>query len=232
MPRLILLRAMLLLIVAVLVGRLYEIQIITGNQQRFGETPEETTRRYLSVPPRRGEIFAADGKTILAESVPIYTIAIIPGRLPARSSEPARRDQVLARVSQIAGITSTLALSPTSALDLRPGLRDDLGQFGQLPALTRGAPLTVTVAPEATLSALRVAQTYSDVLQLNNAIEEQIARQDIRRYETLIVKEDISPELALVIHENNNSLPGVLVVEGYRRRYPQSGSVPSLSHTL
>ncbi len=233
MPRLIVLRAALLLMVVVLVGRLYELQILTGNQQRFGETPETTTRRYLTVPPRRGEIFAADGKTLLAESVPIYNIAIVPGRLPSRNEEPDRRDLVLARISQIATLTSTLTLSPTGALDLRPDLRDELSGVAQLPAaISAGTPLTVTVAPDDTLSALRVARAYSDVLSLNNPIEEQIKRQDIRRYETLIVKEDISPELALVIRENSNYLPGVLVVEGYRRGYPQSGTVPSFSHAL
>lgn len=218
--------------VAVLVGRLYELQILTGDQQRFGETPETTTRRYLTVPPRRGEIFAADGKTLLAESVPIYNIAIVPGRLPSRSDEPERRDLVLARISQIAEISSTLTLSPTGALNIRPGLRDDLSGIAPLPTITANAPLTVTVAPDDTLRALTVARTYSDVLSLNNPIEKQIERQDIRRYETLIVKEDISPELALVIRENSNYMPGVLVVEGYQRRYPQSGAVPSLSHTL
>ena len=232
MPRLIVLRAALLLMVVVLVGRLYAIQIVSGSQQHFGDTPEEMTRRSLTVPPRRGEIFAADGKTLLAESVPIYNIAIVPGRLPTRKEEPARRDMVLARVSQIAALTSTLTLSPTSALERHPGLRSDLSGVGALPAIVAGTQLTITIAPANTLRALSVAQTYSDVLRLNTPIEAQIERQDIRSYETLIVKEDIPSELALVIHENSNYLPGVLVVEGYRRRYPQSGTVPSFSHTL
>ncbi|MBX0328096.1 peptidoglycan glycosyltransferase [Oscillochloris sp. ZM17-4] len=232
MPRLIVLRVAVLLMVVVLVGRLYELQIITGDQQRFGETPETMNRRYLTVPPRRGEIFAADGRTLLAESVPIYNIAIVPGRLPSRSEDAERRDMVLARVSQIATLTSTLTLSPTSALDVRPGLRDDLRGIATLPAITAGSPLTVTIAPDDTLRALSLSRTYSDVLRINNPIEQQIERQDIRRYETLIIKEDISSELALVIRENSNYLPGVLVVEGYRRRYPASAAVPSLSHTL
>jgi penicillin-binding protein 2 len=232
MQRLIVLRVALLLIVTVLVGRLYQLQIVDSDQQRFGSDPEVVYRRYLNVPPRRGEIFAADGRTLIAESVPIYNIAIVPGRLPSRSEEPERRDLVLARVSQIAGMTNTLTLSPTSILDTRPALRGDLGGLAPLPPLTVGAPLTVTVAPDDTLRALEVTRAYSDVLRLNSPIEEQIARQDIRRYQTMIVKEDISPELALVIHENSNYLPGVLVVEGYRRRYPQSDAVPSLSHTL
>ncbi len=232
MPRLIVLRVALLLMVVVLIGRLYEIQIVSTDQQRFGNTPEEMTRRSLPVPPRRGEIFAADGKTLLAESVPIYNIAIVPGQLPSRSNDPQRRDLVLARVSQIAALTSTLTLSPTIALDTRPGLRSDLSGIVHLPVITANTPITLSIAPANTLRAMSMARTYSDVLRLNNPIENQIDRQDIRRYETLVIKEDISSELALVIRENSNYLPGVLVEEGYRRRYPQSSAVPSLSHVL
>ncbi len=232
MPRLIVLKVLLLLMVVVLSGRLYEIQIASNNPQRFGDTPEEMTRRSLMLPPRRGEIFAADGKTLLAESVPIYNIAIVPGRLPSRSGDPQRRDMVLARVSQIAALTSTLTLSPTNILDIRPGLRSDMSGVVSLPTVIASSPLTLTIAPANTLRALAVAQTYRDVLRLNSPIEAQIDRQDVRRYETLIVKEDIPLELALVIRENSNYLPGVLVEEGYRRRYPQSGAVSSFSHTL
>ncbi|EFO81853.1 peptidoglycan glycosyltransferase [Oscillochloris trichoides DG-6] len=232
MSRMIILRILLLISVAIMIGRLYELQIITGNQQRFGETPEATTRRYLTVAPRRGEIFAADGTTILAESVPIYSLVITPGRLPSRVSEPERRNLVLARVSQIAGITNTLTLSPTSMLDLRPEMRNDLSPFGELPALQANTPLTITVAPQLSLHALEVTRTYSDVLQFNSVIETQIMQQNVRRYENLVVKEAISPELALVVAENSNYLPGVQVIEGYQRHYPQSASIPSLSHTL
>lgn len=232
MPRLIVLRVALLLMVVVLIGRLYELQIVDSDQNRFGESPEVNTRRYLTVPPRRGEIFAADGTTLLAESVPIYNIAIVPGRLPTASAEPERRDLVLARVTQIAGITSTLTLSPTSALSLRPGLRSDLLQVSGLPDLAPGDPLTVTVSPDSALLALQTAEVYSDVLRFHTPIEDQIERPSVRRYESVIVKEDISPELALALEENSNYLPGVLVVEGYRRSYPQSAALPSLSHTL
>ncbi len=231
-PRMIILRIILLLSFMVMIGRLYELQIMTGNQQRFGNTPETTTRRYLTVAPRRGEIFAADGTTILAESVPIYSIVVTPGRLPSRVSEQERRNLVLARVSQLAGITNTLTLSPTNALDLRPDLRHDLSLFGELPLMVPNAPLTITVAPQLSLQALQLTQTYSDVLQLNSVIEEEIINQNVRRYENLVIKEAISPELALVVAENSNYLPGVQVIEGYQRRYPQSSSIPSFSHTL
>lgn len=231
MRRLIVLRALLLLVVAVLVGRLAQIQLVDSDARRFGNNPEQITRRYLNVPPRRGEIFAADGRTLLAESVPIYTLALIPGRLPSRSAEPQQRAQVLARLAQIATLTSTLTLAPASALQSRPGLEGSLYTLDERPILASDT-LTVTVAPGDTLRALYLSRSYSDVLTLNNPVEALVDREDVRRYQTLIVKEDVSPDLALVIRENSNYLPGVVVVEGYRRRYPISSSVPAFSHLL
>jgi len=231
MPRLIVLRVLLLLVVAVLVGRLYQIQVVDSTGRRFGADVDVTTRRYLSVPPRRGEIFAADGTTLLAESVPIYNLAVIPGRLPSRSAEPERRAAVLARLSQVAGLSSTLTLSPTTALAERPAL-DRALQSLQSPLLTAGPSITVTIAPADSLRALELTRNYSDVLSLSNPIETLIARQDLRGYQHVVLKEDISADLALAISENANYLPGVYVVEDYRRSYPLSAAVPSLSHLL
>jgi penicillin-binding protein 2 len=230
MPRLIALRALLLLLVTVLVGRLYQLQVVSIDSQS-GNVPEEIFRRTLMVPPRRGEIFAADGSTLLAESVPIYNLAVIPGRLPP-AADPARRSEVLARLSQVAELTATLSLSPTTALDGSPTLRASLARIGPLPALGAGQPLTVTVPPADTLFALELTRRYSDVLQLQNPIEALIDREQVRGYQSVVVREDVSPDLALAIRENSNYLPGVQVVEGYRRRYPLSGEIPSLSHML
>lgn len=232
MPRLIVLRALLLVIVTVLVGRLYQLQLVESDSKRFGSTPEEIYRRYLTVAPRRGEIFAADGRSLLAESVPIYNLAVVPGRLPDAAREPQRRAEVLARLTQVAGLTATLTISPSAALAERPRLRLELGRLGRTPTAAATGPMTVTVAPEATIAALTLSRAYSDVLTLASPIEALIPRESVRGYQTVVVKEDISPDLALAITENANYLPGVQVVESYRRRYPASAEVPSLSHML
>ncbi|HMQ35057.1 MAG TPA: penicillin-binding transpeptidase domain-containing protein, partial [Chloroflexaceae bacterium] len=232
MPRLIVLRALLLVIVTVLVGRLYQLQLVESDSKRFGSTPEEIYRRYLTVAPRRGEIFAADGRSLLAESVPTYNLAVVPGRLPDAAREPQRRAEVLARLTQVAGLTATLTISPSAALAERPRLRLELGRLGRTPTAAATGPMTVTVAPEATIAALTLSRAYSDVLTLASPIEALIPRESVRGYQTVVVKEDISPDLALAITENANYLPGVQVVESYRRRYPASAEVPSLSHML
>jgi penicillin-binding protein 2 len=232
MPRLIALRALLLIVVVIFVGRLAQLQLVDTEARRYGNDPAVSSRRYLTVQPRRGEILAADRRTLLAESVPIYSIAVVPGSLPSRVIERERRDLVLARLAQIAGLDSTLTITPSAALNTAPGLRAQLRELGSIPALQPTQPLTVTVAPADALRAFEVSRTYSDVVTISNALEEQIARDQVRRYETILVQEDISAELALVIRENSNYLPGVQVIEGFRRRYPQSAAIPSLSHLL
>ncbi|MFQ3661809.1 MAG: peptidoglycan glycosyltransferase, partial [Chloroflexaceae bacterium] len=231
MSRLTVLRVALVLVVAVLVGRLYMVQVADHESRRYSADVAVTTRRYITVPPRRGEIFAADGQTLLAESVPIYNLAVVPGRLPSRVAEPERRAAVLARLSQVASLTSTLTLSPTRVLAERPTLRAALSAL-HAPAPGTGPELSFTVAPADSLRALELSRTYGDVLTLSNPIEDLITRQDLRSYQGLVIKEDISPELALAIRENSNYLPGVEVIEAYRRRYPLSGTIPSLSHLL
>lgn len=239
MPRLIVLRALLLVIVTIMVGRLYQLQLVESDRKRFGSTPEEVYRRNLTVAPRRGEIFAADGSTLLAESVPIYNLAVVPGRLPDAAAAPQRRAEVLARISQVAGLTATLTISPAGSLDERPQLRTAVARIGPTrpagapsAAIAASEPLTVTVAPEDTLTALELSRTYSDVLTFGSPVEALIPRESVRGYQTVVVKEAIAPDLALAINENANYLPGVQVVESYRRRYPQSGEVASLSHML
>jgi penicillin-binding protein 2 len=232
MPRLIFLRVILLLVVAIMVGRLAQLQLADTDARRYGNDPAVSSRRYLTVQPRRGEILAADQRTLLAESVPIYSVAVIPGSLPSRVRERERYDLVMARLAQIAGLDSTLTITPSAVIERNSALRSDLRSLAPLPALTPTSALTVTVASADALRAFRLSRTYSDVVTISNPVEAQIAREQVRRYQSILVQEDISPELALVIRENSNYLPGVQVIEGFRRRYPLSDTIPSLSHML
>lgn len=239
MQRILVLRLLLLLIVVVLTGRLYQLQLIDSDARRYGSTVEDMTTRYVPVLPRRGEMLARDGTTLLAESVPIFSIAVLPGYLPARGS--IRRATVLGQLAQLAGQASTLIVSPATALQQNPALRHDLSHLTTdslvYPAQLRGVllpsdVLTLTVPAERTLDAIKIAQVYSDVLTLKNPIEDLIDPLSVAGYQTVVVKEDISQELALAVRENSMYLPGVVVVQDYRRRYPATASVPSLSHIL
>ncbi len=308
-----------ILIFAILVGRLYQLQLVEAQADQFRYTTAVRVIRYLPMRPLRGEIFAGDGRTVLAQTVPIYTVAVRPADLPA---DPASRAQVFAYLSQAIGITSTLIVSPATALDRDPVLRSDLIQGLGADAVARAqrveppltaslaitpdqraaidelvtrydrliqiatpsatldtspasasSPLTVTltispasalqfnlglreelirvvgeqtiapleppvawmrveVSPQMTLNALRLSTAYSDVTTLQNPVASMVERANIPGYQTLTIQEDIPHAIALALIENAASLPGVVIEQDYRRRYPLSAETPSLSYIL
>lgn len=327
MNRLLLPKFVVLLVVVVLIVRLYQLQLVPTEAEQYRYTTGELTTRYLPLRPLRGEVLANDGRTLLAESVPIFTVAVRLADLDQaapRGSE--RRAEIFAQLSQVLGVTSTLTISPSSALDHDPALRSDLQQglgvaalrsieqrslpdpiqieytaahhaavralveryrpvvqvagptapaaaevvpaalavpisgtitispatqlaadaelrnelhqlFG--PTTVEAAPaaqphswLTVDVPPEQSTIALRISRAYSDVLTLENPLEQQVDQANIPGYQPLVLKRDIPRDVALVLRENASSLPGIVVEQDYRRRYPYSNAVPSLSHLL
>src|SRR3954447_5876012 len=110
MNRLILPKLIALVVLVTLVGRLYQLQLVSDEADRYRDSTRARTTRFLPVRPTRGEIFAADGKTLLAESVPIYTVSIRPADLPSAQLEPHQRAEVFTRLSQLLIITSTLTI--------------------------------------------------------------------------------------------------------------------------
>ncbi len=336
MNRLLVPRIIVLLVFAALIARLYQLQMTDTEASRFRYATEVRTTRYIPIRPMRGEVFANDGKTLLAESVPIYTVSIRPADLPpTRSREraevfahlaqilgmsstltispalaleqdavlrsdlmlglglqnlssgqqytlslpirlsvpPARSieavalvekyggllhfsavstpqrsgdlppqlqptlDASLARLSSVLAITGTLSISPAMALEQNQSLRADLSRLLGAQALAAAQPrisawAVFTIAPARMVSALKLANAYTDTINLTNPIAAQVDGSDVPGYETLAVKRDIPRDVALVLRENADTLPGVVVEQDYRRFYPLSNEVKSLSHTL
>ncbi len=319
MRRIFSLQITILLIFSVLIGRLYHLQLVEAQADQFRYTTAVRVMRYLPVRPLRGEVFASDGRTLLAQTVPIYTVAVRPADLP---SDPVSRAQVFAHLSQAIGITSTLIVSPAAALDTDPVLRSDLTQglgaeavaraqrieppltasfmitpdqraaidelsaryerllqVSMLSATLDGAPAatsqlitaTLTISPASTLqfnlalredliravgdqaveslgspvswlrieappsltlNALRLSTVYSDVVTLENPVAAMVERANIPGYQTLTIREDIPHTVALALIENSAALPGIVIEQDYRRRYPLSAETPSLSYIL
>ncbi|NJL34366.1 MAG: peptidoglycan glycosyltransferase, partial [Chloroflexaceae bacterium] len=227
MFRVLLLRLILVLMLIVLAGRLYQLQLVRDEAEPYDDIAVTTTR-YVLVTPRRGEVFAADGTTVLAESVPTLNIAVQPGRLPLEGDP--QRATVLGRLAQFAGITTTLTISPALLAARNALVEQHLAPYGFIVSM----PLSTShiISPEQTLDILRLTTIYSDVLILDNPIEERLRRTNAPGYETVVVKEDVSSVVALAVRENTSYLPGVVIEEDYERRYPQSGNAPTISHLL
>lgn len=238
MQRLHILRALILIVLTILIGRLYRLQLVNREVQQYGGAVEVSTTRYIPLHPRRGEIVASDGKTLLAESVPTFSIAVMPDSLPPEDTE--RRAEILGKLASISGMTSTLTLSPSIALETMPALRNDLTNLVGLPTMrsfeqhgdSLPTMLAFTIPPERTLDAFGMAQTYPSVLTFHNPIEPLLKNSNARRYQSVVIKENVSQDMALAVSENTTHLPGVVVVENYQRHYPLSASIPSLSHIL
>lgn len=334
--RLLMPKMVVALIFVVLIGRLYQIQLIDAEVARYRYATSTNTTRYVPIRPFRGEVYASDGRTLLAESSAIYTVAIRVSDLPAEGS-PARA-KVFAELSQVLGITNTLTISPaivlqndkvlrdalatsltdvpisefqratrllplqipvakdalfgvtqiverhaplvrfvprynapiasddaallrdvdsalsdlSSALEItgtlvispatqivqRPELRDDLIQvFGNAIAPTIDDVqiqdwLVGQIPPRDTVAALQLSQQFTRTLMLDNPIETLVRTSDTPRYQTITVVRDVPRTTAMVLKENASNLPGVVIEQDYRRRYPLSGNVQSLSHVL
>ncbi|HWQ12927.1 MAG TPA: peptidoglycan glycosyltransferase, partial [Roseiflexaceae bacterium] len=99
MNRLLAPKIAVLLIFSVLIGRLYQLQLVDAEADRFRYAVGERTTRYLPTRPMRGEVLAGDGVTLLAETVPIYSVSIRPADLPPRGSR--ERAEVFAQLSHL-----------------------------------------------------------------------------------------------------------------------------------
>lgn len=330
MNRLIIPRIAVLLLVVVLVGRLYQLQLLDAEVQSLRYQQVNATR-FVRERPLRGEVFASDGTTLLAETVPIYSAAIRPADLDREIDKagtingPLLREATFARLNHLLGITSTLTISPAMALDQNTALASDLQQglgiqtssiqrqsaevpqqlrvrvsqgamalaltnrysdtltftpasgvqdlqadatpaptaitgtltidppsallrnpelrrdmeqvFGQQTISDLGGPLvrswaSVDVPPTKSMVALQLARVYSTTVSLDSNTAHVVANTNVPGYETVTIKTDIPRDIALVLRENATSLPGVVVEEDYRRRYPLSNQIQSLSHIL
>jgi penicillin-binding protein 2 len=229
MNRLVVFRIAILLLFASLTARLWDLQMSQGKVL----SDEATARRQQEVfeRPLRGEIFASDGTTRLAESLPSYTIAVRPNQLPTAAEDQQR---LFARLDDMLAITGTLVLSPTEELRYVAGLWEGIESvIGPMPPDVLQSPiLTATVPISRSVDAFLLTRQFTDTLRYESRTQVTVQSADLPAYQTVPVSTTQSLELALLIKENAVSLPGVVVERDFRRHYPRSAEVPSLSHLL
>ena len=84
--RLLLLRGVIAVVVVVLIGRLWQLQMVEGAS--YSIRSDRNRFREVDVAAPRGVIYDRNGK-ILARNRPSFTIAVVPGDLPkTREGEP------------------------------------------------------------------------------------------------------------------------------------------------
>jgi penicillin-binding protein 2 len=229
MSRLVIFRVAIILLFVILSSRLWDLQLSQGKV--LADEATAHTRQVVYEKPLRGEIFARDGKTKLAESLPSWTIAVRKGQLPRK---PAERQHIFARLDDMLGITDTLVLSPTDELRYAAGLREGIEQLvGPLPKNVLETPIfTATVPVSRSVAALALTQRFTETLFLRSPTEATVAQADLPAYQTIPVATTRALDVARVVKENAVALPGVVVERDYQRNYPQSAALRSISHLL
>jgi penicillin-binding protein 2 len=229
MNRLVVLRIAVLLLFVSLSVRLWDLQMSQG--EALAEQATAHRRQTVFERPLRGEIYASDGVTRLAESLPSYTIAVRPNQLPRSREE---RQQVFARLDDMLSINSTIILSPTDELRYVAGLREGLEEvIGELPHDVLATPiLSATVPISRSTAALVLTRRFTETLSFVSPSETLVMSADLPAYQTIPISTTRSLDTALVIRENGVSLPGVVVERDYQRHYPWSDEIRSLSHLL
>lgn len=230
--RFLLVRGITLLIFFALLLRLHALQL-GANATLARQEIENVVQQIDYIAPRRGEIFASNGTTLLAASLPTSVVGIQVERLPR---DPLERAAVYMRLSSLLPFTDTLSISPTSALRDDPALAAAVAALVPiLPADTVIAPgyaVTLTVPVSQSMAALEIGTVFSDVVTLHPGAAQLVREANLPPYLAVPVATDIPREIALALSENAAILPGVRVLDSFRRAYPLSDELPSLSHWL
>jgi penicillin-binding protein 2 len=232
MNRLVVFRISILLVFMSLVSQVWWLQFKEGDD--LSQNALGNTRRRVYERPLRGEIFASDGETILAESLPSYTIAILRSQLPTNQAE---RQNIFAWLDDLLHFQSSLIIKTSEQLTYEPRLKQDIealsGPFETPPPITD--PFTITLPISRSMDALQLSQVYSQTVTFQSPIEKMLADAALPAYETVPLTTTRDLEIGRVIQENKSispGLPGVQVEQNYQRSYPRSAEVMSLSHLL
>jgi penicillin-binding protein 2 len=231
------LRVISIVVFIALLARLQQLQFGRGAESSRARI-EETVTRTDYVVPQRGEIFASDGKTLLAASEPTSIVGIKAELLPKGQSRGQiyQRNKVFMYLSSVLPITDTLTISPTTGLKTNTAFASSVyNLINILPADTSFEPghgITLTVPMGRSLEALEISRVYSDVVTLYPGAQAKLIKADLPPYLVVPIASDVPRTIALALRENSAILPGVRVTEGFRRSYPLSAAIPSLSHLL
>ena len=214
--RLLLLRLMIVALAAVLIGRLWQLQMVAGEKYRL--LADANRLREVDVPAPRGVMYDRNGE-ILARNRPSFTVEIVPGDLPEDdANEPA-------------GSGDALVLDRLLGILARP--------VSGLPIAASGSPVptaTPSPTPKPAKGKATPAPTPNPVSVIKERDPWAMPRPEIEQkieagrlggaYRPITVARYINEETAFLIAEDAVNLPGVQLVLEPIRDYP-SGSLTS-----
>ena len=234
------LAAVALIVFAVILFRLWFLQILTG--QQYVAAANNNRLRTVTVPARRGVIVDSQGK-ILVDNRPALAVGLrlmdVPqGQLREEvsrlalylgSSQASLREYVarhagpglivLAQRVDDAAI-SALQAEALPGVFIKNGAVANDGTVGlALNGVIENGKRTVTALPDHRLDHV-IARLSAALGKSPTALYESFVRQASRAYDVVIAKEDVKQGAVNRIHERLQSFPGVTVRTDYLRRYP------------
>lgn len=195
--RLALLRTIIFVVTVVLLARLWQIQMVTGEQYRL--LADRNRLRQVDIAAARGVIYDRNGE-ILARNRPSFTVVVVPGDLPRAEDDEvkaARQAAVLDRLLALLA-QSTPAPTPTPTA---------------MPAPATGKP--PTPAP-----VFQIPERQPWVMPRAEIEENILAGELGGAYQPITVARYIKEETAFLIAEDAVNLPGVQLVLEPIRDYP------------
>ena len=240
------LAAVALIVFAVILFRLWFLQVLTG--QQYVAAANDNRLRTITVPAPRGVIVDSTGKVVLVDNRPALAVGLrlmdVPqGQLRTElstlatylgSSQAAVREYVARHAG--AGLKVLAIRIPDSAIsalraEALPGVyasngtvADD-GSVGLAPNGTTVDKQIVKAVPEHQLdhviARLSAALESAHVPASSPAdLYESFVRQASLAYDVVIAKEDVKQARVFRVREHEQSFPGLVVRTDYLRSYP------------
>jgi penicillin-binding protein 2 len=202
--RLLILQAVIGIVLAIFVVRLWQMQIIEG--QTYKTQADLNLLTVIDVEAPRGLIYARGGE-LLARNTPSYEVSIVPAYLPDDELEEMAVYQRLAELLDI----------PASGR-VEAAIQDLPELPGQALATVRSLSVLERLGVLGPLMQRRMSLVGEDYQLGIKEMVDQV--RGFRDYKPHIIKERVDRETALIIAEESLQLPGVRVRLVPSRQYP------------
>ena len=216
--RLLILQALIVIIVAVLIGRLWQLQMITGERYRL--LSDRNRLREVDVAAPRGVIYDRDGQ-ILARNRPSFSVVLIPGDLPQDKENDTEGAAAAAVVDRLLEILNRPAPVLTTAPEPTPSPSD-----AETEPNATATPMPQK-KPSASPTPILAIQERKAWVMPRAEIDAKIVEGELGgAYRPVTVARYIQEATAFLLAEDAINLPGVQLVLEPIRDYP-SGALTS-----
>jgi penicillin-binding protein 2 len=210
--RLLILQALIAIVVVVLIGRLWQLQMVAGEQYRL--LSDRNRLREVDVAAPRGVIYDREGQ-ILARNRPSFSVVIIPGDLPQDKEGDAEGAAAAVVVDRLLEILNR----PVPVLTTAPQPTPNAGDI-QIEAKTTATP-SPKKKPSASPTPVLAIQERSAWVMPRDEINTKIIEGELGgAYRPVTVARYIQEGTAFLLAEDAVSLPGVQLVLEPIRDYP------------